>query len=695
MIWKNQYVRKTNTTRAPFSFSWITLLIGCILGLLYIWITPPVVQEFNCTHSIVISGRNKLNFQVPYQTSDDSTYLLSFNFDNNKNVRDFTNKSSKYRADFINLRLISQFLFYSPPQVFTLTPKNNKAFAYISVENDSLFLFIRDINTTVLEHRICIQSQYPAAQMLTTQYKFLGTLTNAHNIEDRLYFTINNSLGETNTYCYNLINKTINPKHLSTKGTNTMHYSLMTSSLNKHGYFLFCKKREFSNKTTLYIANENLDTIANYSINLNARVYHKKPKNQILISSLSKKEAYLINLLETVKQGKLVKSTLHFPLSTNTLSQYSPYFNNYTYAISTEKLKKKNILCSINLENGQIRKTQLPNIDKYGKVIFAGDISGDGHTEILTTNTKIGHEALLLIAASSGKIMANIPISRESLFINHAYISNNKALQVHSTYRTYSLKVSKNKYYAYRWLWWGAILILSTLIVYFIQWITIKRQQKILFYKNQLNELHLRNLRNRFDPHFVFNAINSSSSFLLNGDRFEAYNYLSKLSQLLRFSLKNADQLTCSLKDELKNCLKYLDLQQMRFPNKFSYEVDHNNNLDLSSIEVPTGLLINLADNAIKHGFSNSKKLNKILIQITFSDNACIVAVEDDGIGRQAALANRKENRSTGTGQHIIKQYVKILNQNSFKKVDFKITDLTDDKGKASGTRCEFYIYDF
>ena len=86
----------------------------------------------------------------------------------------------------------------------------------------------------------------------------------------------------------------------------------------------------------------------------------------------------------------------------------------------------------------------------------------------------------------------------------------------------------------------------------------------------------------------------------------------------------------------------------MRFPGRFTYEIENDNEIDLSSIEVPTGLLINLTDNCIKHGFPENKASNKILIRVTSTHDAYLISVEDNGIGRKSASTSKQRRSSTG-----------------------------------------------
>ena len=78
----------------------------------------------------------------------------------------------------------------------------------------------------------------------------------------------------------------------------------------------------------------------------------------------------------------------------------------------------------------------------------------------------------------------------------------------------------------------GVVGYMGTL--YIIDLVNRDRQRKQL-------DMQLSKIRHQFDTHFVHNALNSISSFVLQGDKFIAHDYINKFSSLLRYSLENPE----------------------------------------------------------------------------------------------------------------------------------------------------------
>src|SRR3546814_3502347 len=92
---------------------------------------------------------------------------------------------------------------------------------------------------------------------------------------------------------------------------------------------------------------------------------------------------------------------------------------------------------------------------------------------------------------------------------------------------------------------------------------TLFRSQK------ELLALKVQALRTQMNPHFLFNAINSIQFFITTGERRSALSYLTTLSRLIRYYLNNFEQDTVSIGEELNLMRHYLDLQEMRYSDKF------------------------------------------------------------------------------------------------------------------------------
>jgi streptogramin lyase len=252
--------------------------------------------------------------------------------------------------------------------------------------------------------------------------------------------------------------------------------------------------------------------------------------------------------------------------------------------------------------------------------------------------------------------------------------------------------------------WWFRLtaFILITVILWNIVYFrtrSIKRkhevEKKMLDIEKQVFELEQKALQLQMNPHFIFNSLNAIQNFVLSNDTDKAVNYLAKFSHLMRMILANSTTPLISLKDELKSLAYYLDLEQLRFDNKFEYEIIKDSTIDESFIVIPPMLLQPYAENAIIHGFVNSPKpgrLKIILRGIAAGTLQCII--EDNGIGREKAIEIRSQSgiARKPRGMLITQQRLEILNKQSRKNYSVQITDLKDEQGAAAGTRVEFII---
>ena len=120
--------------------------------------------------------------------------------------------------------------------------------------------------------------------------------------------------------------------------------------------------------------------------------------------------------------------------------------------------------------------------------------------------------------------------------------------------------------------------------------------------KRALTELELKAIYSQINPHFIFNTLNAAQ-FFINKKRFDdAYTHVSKFSQLLRAYLKSSQDRYITLEDEIQMLKNYIELQQIRFEEKFDYKLDVENKIPVNSIKIPSLLLQPLVENAINHG---------------------------------------------------------------------------------------------
>jgi LytS/YehU family sensor histidine kinase len=211
--------------------------------------------------------------------------------------------------------------------------------------------------------------------------------------------------------------------------------------------------------------------------------------------------------------------------------------------------------------------------------------------------------------------------------------------------------------------------------------------------EQRMAELRLSALRAQMNPHFIFNAINSIQHYILHNDSDKAYSYLAKFSKLIRLVLDQSQHKTITLKQELEILGLYLELEQLRFEHPIRISLNVPPDIDQSGIRLPGMLVQPYVENAVWHGLLPLKEREGVLsISIREEKENLLITIEDNGIGRMAALQGKKEAGRRSYGMLITSERLKLMGRPDFNVHSVTVMDLYDDAGKALGTRVEITI---
>ena len=208
-------------------------------------------------------------------------------------------------------------------------------------------------------------------------------------------------------------------------------------------------------------------------------------------------------------------------------------------------------------------------------------------------------------------------------------------------------------------------------------------------------DLEQRMLRAQMNPHFIFNAMNSIQSFVTTNDSYSAEKYLARFSRLMRYILENSSKQYVCFEDELKMLRLYIELEQLRFDNKFTFEINVPADIDSEFIFIPPMLSQPYIENAIVHGLCNRLDNNGILkISYEIVDKLLICIIEDNGIGRANAelLKSQKTELHKSMGMQVTKERFDMLAKSN--KVDFstEVIDLLDESLSPLGSKVKLVI---
>ncbi len=208
------------------------------------------------------------------------------------------------------------------------------------------------------------------------------------------------------------------------------------------------------------------------------------------------------------------------------------------------------------------------------------------------------------------------------------------------------------------------IYFLITSFYYIITYYT-GFQEKLLTeskFKNLATEAELKSLKFQINPHFIFNSLNSLSA-LTTIDPKKAKEMIQKLADFLRYTLSNNEIQKNKLSEELRNIKLYLEIEKIRFEDKFEYIEKINE--ECKQVEVPSMILQPLVENAIKHAVYET--LDKVTLTLT-----CVTESEFLKINLTNNYDKETETKtSSGIGIKNIEERLKLLyERNNLLKID-------------------------
>lgn len=241
-----------------------------------------------------------------------------------------------------------------------------------------------------------------------------------------------------------------------------------------------------------------------------------------------------------------------------------------------------------------------------------------------------------------------------------------------------------------------SVLVLALLVIGFlvIRSSRLNARRRISEMNHKISEVTQANLRQQMNPHFIFNTLNSIQYYMYQHDKLATNTYLTKFSSLMRKVLDNSQHTSVPLRDELDALNLYLDLECLRFKDKFEYRITVDSEIDPLMYKVPTMLIQPYVENAICHGLTPLSGKGFVSIDLKLLSDHLLCTIEDNGIGREAA-AERKRRSDTNhnsLGTRITASRLDLVNALYGTNLKTIFTDLKNERGEAVGTRVEIHI---
>lgn len=160
----------------------------------------------------------------------------------------------------------------------------------------------------------------------------------------------------------------------------------------------------------------------------------------------------------------------------------------------------------------------------------------------------------------------------------------------------------------------GGMTLLWSLIYFVVHYMENYKKKEIesLIWEAAVKDYELKTLKSQLNPHFMFNAMNSIRA-LIEEDPESAKVAITKLSNILRYSLQMERMERVPLEDEIETVKNYLDLERIRFEDRLKYKLD----IDRSTqkIEIPPMMIQTLVENGIKHGVAKRTEGGEIQLK--------------------------------------------------------------------------------
>ncbi len=200
------------------------------------------------------------------------------------------------------------------------------------------------------------------------------------------------------------------------------------------------------------------------------------------------------------------------------------------------------------------------------------------------------------------------------------------------------------------WMLYAIVVSFYYLISYYSE--LQERSLKESELKNLVTQAELRSLKFQINPHFIFNSLNSMSA-LTEIDPKKAKEMIIKLADFLRYILATNEREKNKLSEELKNIRLYLDIEKIRFEEKFDYSEQLEK--ECNNAEIPNMILQPLFENVIKHAVYETFDKVTLTLNCSFNDGFLKIHLQNN------FDESSKPRKGTGVGLKNINDRLNLI----------------------------------
>ena len=214
------------------------------------------------------------------------------------------------------------------------------------------------------------------------------------------------------------------------------------------------------------------------------------------------------------------------------------------------------------------------------------------------------------------------------------------------------------------------VLLMLVIVFFYFRQRSLKNNLRIMETEQRLN-------RARMDPHFFFNGMASLQNLAMQEKSTQTTLFISRFAKIMRLSLESTYEELTSVEEEIDFLTQYVEVQKLRYPEKFNYKIHIDDNLEINELRVPGMIVQPFIENAIEHGFKNIDY--KGLVEVSFLDRVgqLQIVIQDNGKGLNLA---HKEKTHKSRAMQIIQDRLYLFNKQNKYQANYEV-DKTQIKG--------------
>jgi len=371
----------------------------------------------------------------------------------------------------------------------------------------------------------------------------------------------------------------------------------------------------------------------------------------------------------------MTKDGLVIEKNNKQIEQHKIYFN-FSSVFVNSNLSNENVISNLNYDQNNLEFN-------FDVISFSSNVP-DMMYQLHVPKSQIA------VSKNQNIILQNLPPGNYMLTVFLINCNNrSSSIIVHFNIRP--------AFWQTTWFIIGCIL-LGTIFCVYTGWCIMKYYRRKEDRKNEANRLiteyKLTAIKAQINPHLMSNCLTAVQNLIISGKVNEANQYLAKFSffvrQILNFSTKNM----VTLKEELEITQLNIELEQLRFENKFLFELNVDSRINLQQTLLPPLIFQPIIENAIWHGLLPLKKSRKgvLKINIFLVDQTIEIVIEDNGVGRtekKQDISNLRDSKGIQLVEQRI-QTLNVLNNSSIGNLIFE--DMKDESNNANGSRIKFVL---